>query len=153
MNKLTQHFTLAEMTASATARRLGLDNHPDADAQLRLIATAEMLERVRAKLNVPIIVTSGYRSPALNRAVGGVTSSDHSRGQAADIVAPAFGTPYRVAKTLAPLISTLGIGQVILEGVAGKQWVHLSTRMPEKVINRVITITDAGVRVGIHELA
>lgn len=151
--KLTPHFTLAELTASNTARRLGLDNAPDAEAQARLIATAEMLERVRATLCVPIIITSGYRSPAVNRAVGGVTSSDHSRGQAADIVAPAFGTPYRIAKTLAPLIGVLGIGQVILEGVRGKQWVHLSTRIPDKIVNRVITITDAGVRVGIQELA
>lgn len=151
--KLTPHFTLSELIASSTARRLGIDNTPDAEALVRLQATAEMLERVRATLGVPILVTSGYRSRAVNQAVGGVTSSDHSRGQAVDMVAPAFGTPFRVAKTLAPLVSVLGIGQIILEGVGGKQWVHLSTRLPEKLVNRVITITDSGVRVGIQELA
>ena len=54
---------------------------------------------------------------------------------------------------LAPLVSTLGIGQLILEGVKGKQWVHVSTRTPEKFANRIITITDAGARVGIQVLA
>ena len=68
-------------------------------------------------------------------------------------MAPGYGSPYRIAKTLEPLVSTLGIGQLILEGVGGKAWVHASTRVPEKVANRVITITTASVRLGIQELA
>lgn len=151
--KLSQHFTLAELTASNKARQLGLDNTPPQELMPRLVLTAEMLERIRSTLNVPVIVTSGYRGPQLNRAVGGVTSSDHTQGHAADIVAPGYGTPYQIAKTLAPLVSVLGIGQLILEGVNGKQWVHVSTRVPEKVANRVITITDAGAQLGIQELA
>ena len=67
--------------------------------------------------------------------------------------APAFGTPEQVARTLAPLVSTLGIGQLILEGVNGKRWVHVSTHAPERSVNRILTITDAGVRVGIQNLA
>ena len=150
--QLTEHFSLAELTASTTAQRLGLDNTPGEDERRRLLATAEMLERIRSTLGVPVVVTSGYRSPAVNRAVGGATSSDHARGQAADILAPGFGSPYLVAKTLAPLVQVLGIGQLICEGVKGKAWVHVSTRLPEKQINRVITITDAGVLVGVHEV-
>lgn len=150
---LTPHFTLAELTASSTAARLGLDNRAPPEIVPPLILTAEMLERIRGTLGCPVIVTSGYRGPAVNRAVGGVTSSDHTRGRAADFVAPAYGTPYQIAKLLAPLISALGIGQLILEGVKGKQWVHVSTVTPEKPVNRVITITDAGVRLGIQELA
>jgi hypothetical protein len=151
--KLTPHFTLAELTASSTARRLKLDNTPGADALRRLQGTAEMLERIRATLNAPVVVTSGYRGPRVNKAVGGVSSSDHMTGQAADIVAPAFGTPYQVAKALAPLVQTLGIGQLILEGIKGKQWVHVSTRIPDRPSNRVITITDAGARMGIQVLS
>ena len=151
--KLSQHFTLAELTASNKAQRLGLDNTPPQELMPRLMLTAEMLERIRSTLNVPITVTSGYRGPDVNRAVGGVTSSDHTQGHAADIVAPGYGTPYQIAKALAPLVSVLGIGQLILEGVKGKQWVHVSTRVPEKVVNRVITITDAGAQLGIQELA
>ena len=150
---LSPHFTLAELQASNKAAQLGLDNTPPQELVPRLIRLAEMLERVRSTLGVPVTVTSGYRGPLLNRAVGGVTSSDHSQGHAADIVAPSFGTPHAIATTLAPLVSTLGIGQLILEGVKGKQWVHLSTRVPDHLVNRVITITDAGARVGIQVLA
>ena len=150
---LSPHFTLAELTASAKAAQLGINNTPPPELLPRLVLTAEMLERIRSTLNVPIIVTSGYRSRQLNTAVGGVTSSDHTQGHAADIIAPAYGSAYQVAKTLAPLVSVLGIGQIILEGMKGKQWVHVSTRTPEKMSNRVITITDAGAQLGIQELA
>ena len=151
--QLTKHFTLAELTASGKARSLGLDNTPAPELVPRLLRTAEMLERIRATLGVPVIVTSGYRAPAVNRAVGGVTSSDHIQGHAADIVAPGYGTATQIARTLAPLVSTLGIGQLALEGVKGKQWVHVSTRVPDKPANRVITITDKGTQLGIQELA
>lgn len=148
--QLTPHFTLAELTRSSVAQARGLSNEPPPELLPRLILTAEMLERIRATLGTPVSVTSGYRSPQVNIAVGGATSSDHTQGHAADIVAPAFGTPYEVARTLAPLVSTLGIGQIILEGIKGKRWVHVSTHTPEKAVNRIITITDNGVAVGIQ---
>jgi zinc D-Ala-D-Ala carboxypeptidase len=151
--RLTPNFTLAELIASNTAQRLRIDNTPTPDALRRLQGTAEMLQRIRDTLGAPVIVTSGYRGPVLNRAVGGVTSSDHMSGQAADIVAPRYGTPYQVARALAPLVQTLGIGQLILEGIKGKQWVHVSTRIPDRQVNRVLTITDAGARSGIQVLA
>jgi len=150
--KLTPHFTLAELTASNKAAQLGIDNTPPPELMPRLVLTAEMLERIRSTLAVPITVTSGYRCRQLNVAVGGVTSSDHSQGHAVDFVAPGYGTPYQIAKTLAPLVAVLGIGQLILEGIKGKQWVHVSTRVPEKPANRVITITDAGAQLGVQEL-
>lgn len=151
--KLSPHFTLAEFVASNKAAQLKIDNTPPQELVPRLVLTAEMLERIRSTLNVPVIVTSGYRCPHLNRAVGGVTSSDHTQGHAADIVAPRFGSAYDVAALLAPLCSVLGIGQLILEGIKGKQWVHVSTHAPEKAVNRIITITDAGAFSGIVKLA
>lgn len=151
--RLSSHFTLAEITASTTARRLGIDNTPPPELLPRLMMLAEMLERIRATLGAPVIITSGYRSPPVNRAVGGVTSSDHTQGHAADFVCPGFGAPSQVARLLAPLVDTLGIGQIILEGVKGKQWVHVSTHAPERLVNRVLTITDAGVMPGIVGLA
>lgn len=150
--KLTPHFTLAELTASNKARAMGVDNTPPPEIVPRLVLTAEMLERIRSTLNVPITVTSGYRCRIVNQAVGGATSSDHTQGHAADIVAPGYGTPTQIARCLAPLVSVLGIGQLILEGVKGKQWVHVSTRVPDKPANRVITITDKGAQLGIQEL-
>lgn len=151
--QLTAHFSLDELTRSAKAEQLGIDNTPPPEIVPRLIMLAEMLERIRATLNCPVMVTSGYRCERLNVAVGGATTSDHPQGHAADIVAPGFGTPTEVARLLAPLVSTLGIGQLILEGVRGKQWVHVSTHVPERAANRVITITDAGVLPGIVGLA
>jgi hypothetical protein len=153
MNQFAPHFPLAELVSSNKAAQLKIDNTPPADVLQELVHTSELLERIRATLGVPVTVTSAYRCPALNRAVGGVTSSDHVTGQAADMVAPAFGTPYEIARLLAPLVSTLGIGQLILEGVKGKQWVHVSTRVPQYSRNRIITITDAGAQAGIVVLA
>ena len=148
--QLTKHFDLAELTRSSVAQARGLSNEPPPELLPRLILTAEMLERIRSTLDAPVIVTSSYRSPQVNIAVGGATSSDHTQGHAADIVAPMFGTPYDIARRLAPLVSTLGIGQIILEGIKGKRWVHVSTHTPEKAVNRIITITDSGVLVGIQ---
>lgn len=148
--QLTQHFTLAELTASSKARSEGLDNTPPPELMPRLVRTAEMLERIRTTLDVPVIVTSGYRSQAVNRAVGGVSTSDHSQGHAADFVAPGFGTPAQVARSLAPLVDLLGIGQLIYEHIGGKAWVHVSTRTPDKPANRVITISGKGAQLGIQ---
>lgn len=153
MHDLTEHFTFAEMTASNTAKQRGIINVPDSAALYQLAKTAAMLERVRALLGVPITVTSAYRSPMVNKAVGGRTSSDHCKGMAADIVAPRYGTPHAVAAAIAPHVSALGIGQLILEGIKGKQWVHLSIDPVDNPVNRIITITDAGTVPGIVELS
>lgn len=150
--QLSPHFTLAELVASTKATTMGIDNTPPQELVPRLVLVAKMLEGIRTTLATPIIVTSGYRCDALNRAVGSVKTSDHPQGHAADFVAPGYGSATQIAKTLAPLVSVLGIGQLILEGVKGKQWVHVSTRVPEKPANRVITITDRGTYLGIQDL-
>ena len=148
--RLTPHFTLAELTASTKARAHDLDNTPPPEIVPRLVRTAEMLERIRSTLGVPVIVTSGYRSQAVNRLVGGVATSDHTQGHAADIVAPAYGTPLQIARALAPLVPVIGIGQLIYEQFGASSWVHVSTRVPAQAINRVITITAQGTALGIQ---
>jgi zinc D-Ala-D-Ala carboxypeptidase len=84
--KLSPHFTLRELTASGTASRLGIDNSPG-EAELanlrRLCETA--LEPLRELVGKPISVNSGLRVPALNKAIGGSSTSAHVRGLAADI--------------------------------------------------------------------
>ncbi|MDA8522297.1 D-Ala-D-Ala carboxypeptidase family metallohydrolase [Acidovorax sp. NCPPB 4044] len=149
--QLTTHFTLEELTASTTAARLGLDNTPPAETVVRLQQLADMLQRIREHLCVPMIITSGYRAPAVNKAVGGVSTSDHQAGMAADFIAPSFGKPAQVARSLAPVVSVLGIGQLIYEHIGGKAWVHVSTRIPIKPSNRVITITGKGTQLGVQE--
>ena len=88
----------------------------------------------------------------MNKAVGGVTTSDHAQGRAADIVAPRYGTPLQIARALAPLVDVLGIGQLIYERFGSTAWVHVSTRVPDKRVNRVITITSAGTQLGVQEV-
>lgn len=149
---LTPNFSLTELTSSAKARQLGIDNQPDADTIAKLKSTALMLERVREALGAPVVVTSGYRCERLNKAVGGVSTSDHVSGQAADIISPAFGSPYDIAKKLSPQVKDLGVGQLILESAGGKQWVHVSRRVPSKSINQILTYSDRAYRTGIHQV-
>lgn len=120
MDKLTDHFSLAELTASETAARRGIDNTPSPEIVKNLIRTVQLLERVRVLLgSKAILVSSGYRSPALNAAVGGSKTSAHMQGLAADFICPGFGTPLAVCQRLESL--GLEFDQLIQEGT----WVHI----------------------------
>lgn len=150
------NFTLDEFCASDTATRLRISNVLPEDLEPAAWVTLAMLERIRAHLSkkagrdVPITILSGYRCERLNAAVNGSASSDHVKACAADIRAPAFGKPVDVARELSGHIEELGIGQLINEFPDGnKGWVHVSTRKPSKLINRIITITAQGVTAGV----
>lgn len=90
--QLSEHLTLAEVTKSQTATRLGIDNDPDAHQLAALKAIAEhIFEPVRNHFGVPIGISSGLRSKALNQAIGGSSRSQHCHGQALDIDADIYG--------------------------------------------------------------
>lgn len=119
---LSPHFTLAEMTVSQEAARRGIDNTPPPAVIDALKKTAQGLEAVRVRLGcAPIIVSSGYRSGALNAAIGGAKYSQHMTGQAADFLCPGFGSPVEVAAALRD--SGIEYDQLILEF---GRWVHIS---------------------------
>lgn len=81
-----KYFTINELTRSATAKRLGIDNTPNKNIRLNLEALGtNILDPLRDAWGAPIIVTSGYRCQRLNKAVGGASNSQHLYGQAADI--------------------------------------------------------------------
>lgn len=128
---MSRHFTIAELTASQTATRRGIDNTPPPAALENMARTMDLLEQVRLLANGPIMVSSGYRCPELNRAIGGSSTSAHVQGLAADINAPGI-TP----KRLAQLIQASGLifDQLIYEG----DWCHigLSAGVPR---NQVLT--------------
>lgn len=151
---MTPHFTLAEFCASDIAVRRNIDNTLPATLRPDAEQTLEMLERIRgflsnlARRDVPILLSSGYRCPALNMAVGSSGTSDHLRASAADWTAPAFGTPVEICRALALHVNTLGLGQLIHEF---GRWVHTSWRLPMRLENRIITITVAGTTRGIQE--
>jgi len=145
---MTPHFSLEEFTQSDTAARLSIDN--DLPIELREAAqkTLEMMERIRFHIDAPITITSGYRCKALNGVIGSKPGSDHTLAFACDFKAPKAGTPYDIAKSLAPVIGIVGVGQLILEFGT---WVHVSTKIPDKIINRIITIDNSGTRAGIWQ--
>jgi hypothetical protein len=119
---LSTNFQLDELTHSQTASRQGIDNTPDAATIERMKVTAYGLELVRKELgNKPILISSGYRSPSLNAAVGGRSSSQHILGQAVDFTCPTFGTPTEIVRRLVD--SDIQFDQVIVEF---SRWVHIS---------------------------
>ena len=82
-----KYFTIAEMTASNVARSKGIENVPLVEHKVALTALINnVLDPLREAYGKPIIVTSGYRSQILNKMVGGVPTSQHTKGEAADIV-------------------------------------------------------------------
>ena len=124
--RLSENFSLEELTASETAARKGIDNTPSEDVINNLKRLAAALQEVRALLNHrAILISSGYRSPELNQAVGGSATSDHCKGLAADFICPSYGTPNDIVRAIAA--SGLSFKQVIREF---DSWVHLS--IPEE---------------------
>jgi zinc D-Ala-D-Ala carboxypeptidase len=118
--RLSEHFTLGEFTFSEAATRRGLDNTPNSTVIRNLCRIAAVMEAIRMLLNKnTIVVHSGYRSEALNTAVGGVVTSAHCYGLACDFVCSKFGTPGEVA--LAVMESDIEYDQLILE----YGWVHV----------------------------
>lgn len=129
MTQLSPHFSLEEMTVTTT----GLRNHPD-DLQLdRLRRNAHNMEAVRDLLGYAIHVHSGFRSPAVNAAVGGAATSDHLNGDATDFACPEFGSPYDVAVAIQK--SGIKYDQLIQEGT----WVHISwgPRMRQEDLTKI----------------
>ena len=147
MSQLTTHFTLEEFTDSQTAARKGIVNVPRADSRERknLQRTAEVMEKVRALLgDKPILISSGYRGPKVNAAVGGSKSSAHMSGLAVDFSCPGFGTPRAICQKLHPHMQALGVDQLIHEF---NTWVHLGLRdgAPRHM---ALTIDNKGARSG-----
>lgn len=119
--KLSPNFTLEELTHSETAVRRGIKNEADAVIINNLTIVAANMESVRKLLNnSPITISSGYRSPAVNSAIGGSKTSAHMNGWAVDFICPRFGTPKDIVDKLKD--SAIKFDQVIEEGT----WVHIS---------------------------
>ncbi len=127
--QLTKHFSLKEFTKSQTADRKGLDNTPPQDIipKLSFLAT-QILEPLRERIQKPIIITSGYRSPQLSLAIGSSQLSQHCKGEAIDIEALGMST-LNLAEMI---INHFEFDQVILEcykkGDMNSGWVHVSLK-------------------------
>ena len=140
--KLSPNFTLAELTHSETAVRLGLDNTPSKEVEANLVRLARMLEEVRRLLGRPIMVNSAYRSPEVNKAIGSRPTSQHILGCAADIRVPGL-TPNDIVNLV--IKSTIEYDQIIKEF---DSWVHISipNKLSDKPRKRALIIDKLGTR-------
>lgn len=141
MTWTSKFFTLRELTASQTAARNGIDNVPTGAHLANLSDTAERMDAVRALLGKPVRVSSGYRSAALNKAVGGSSTSHHSIGYAVDFDCDAYGSPLEICKAVAA--SGIKYDQLIHEY---GEWVHISFHPQMRRQN--LTINKAGTFAG-----
>jgi len=130
MTKLSEHFSLAELIVSPTAKRLGLSNVPTQEHIANMTYVCEkILEPVRAHFGKPVQINSSYRAPLVNKAVGGSKTSQHSNGEAVDFEIPGVSNK-EVADWVA---DNLEFDQVILEFYNAKDgansgWVHASIK-------------------------
>lgn len=130
------NFTIAELVQSSTAEQLKINNNPPSIVKVHLTETITLLENIRAEWgkfcerhgieNPAIRVSSGYRSPELNKAVGGVKNSAHVEGYAADLQ-PVNGKQKEFEKFFATEFAHMGYAydQIIIEKSKTARWVHV----------------------------
>lgn len=129
-----KHFTIEELCRSETAQRKGINNTPTDNVRKNLTALVDnVLDPLRDWYGKPIRVNSGYRCPALNKAVGGVANSQHLTGQAADIDTDDRAENRKLMKHIE---DSLDFDQLIWEN--GGAWVHVSYRSDGKNRRQVL---------------
>ncbi len=118
-----KHFTLSELLRSGTASLRGIDNTPPAEAVAHLhLLVDNVLDPLREAWGKPIYVNSGYRCPLLNKEVGGSPTSQHMKGEAADITVGSRADNRRLYHLLMSL--HLPVDQAINE--RDFSWIHVS---------------------------
>ena len=127
MTQLTANFSLHELTKSETALRLNLDNTPGpVETEYLKILAENVLQPIRDHFQKGVKVNSGFRSIETNQATGGSRTSDHCKGQAADIEIPGVAN----ADLAQWIMDNLDYTQLILEfytpGIPDSGWVHVS---------------------------
>lgn len=126
MPKITEHFSLSEFQRSNTARKYNIDNTIPASAVANITTLCHnVLEPLRQHVGEPVEISSGYRCPALNAKVGGSNTSQHMKGEAADI-------RHNNVKTLIRwfiwMMDNLPYDQLIWEHRGTTYWIHVSYR-------------------------
>ena len=143
MEKFSKNFTYEELIQSATARRLKINNTPSKVQKESLRKLAEtILQPIRDKYGKPLIVTSGFRCEKLNKAIGGSKTSQHCKGEAADIrsVSDSVADNKALFDLILQMINKgeIKVGQLIDE--YGYNWVHVSLPRQNKTNNQILHI-------------
>ena len=125
--KLSEHFSLSEFEHSVTAIRCNIDNSVPSELIPHLRNLCErVLEPLRQHVGEPVIISSGYHCPELNRRVGGASNSQHLTGEAADICVN--NTP-KLRQWYVWMAENLPYDQLILEKKGKKCWIHVSCKL------------------------
>lgn len=131
-----KYFTMKELTKSSTSDKLGIDNTPTPEASVALSnLVTHVLDPLREMYGKPITVNSGYRCPKLNAAVGGAKTSQHMRGEAADITA---GSKTENKKLFELIRDNLPFDQLIDE--SNYSWVHVSYVSSSKNRKQILSL-------------
>lgn len=129
--KLSQYVSLLEVTKSDTATKRGIDNSPTPEHldNLKVICT-EVFDKVREHFDVPIYISSGYRSAGLNKAIGGSKTSDHNLGRALDLDQDFRGNGITNRDVFNYIRQNLDFDQLIWEFGSNENpdWVHVGYR-------------------------
>ena len=129
MSKISEHLDLAEVIRSEQAKRAGIDNTPTAEHIENFKKLAEnIFEPIRNNFRVPIHISSGYRSEALNKAIGGSKTSQHSRGEAIDVDMDGSSNGVTNKMVFDYAYKNLNYDQLIFEygTEENPDWVHVS---------------------------
>ena len=129
--KLSKYVSLAEVTRSDTAKRKGISNEPTPEHLENLKTICEdVFDKVREHFGVPIYISSGYRSAALNKAIGGSSTSDHNNGRALDLDQDGHGNGVTNMDVFKFIKDNLEFDQLIYEFGTDKNpdWVHVGYR-------------------------
>ena len=122
---ISQHVTLGELIRSETAKRLGISNMPTPEHIENLKAICEhIFEPIRAEFRVPIYISSGYRSKALNKAIKGSATSQHCKGEALDLDVDGHSHDITNKQIFDFIVAKLPFDQVINE--FNYAWIHVS---------------------------
>lgn len=139
--RISKNFSYDEMVYSATAERLKLDNTPNEKELAELVKLVNtILQPIRDKWGRAIVVTSGFRSEAVNKAVGGVKNSQHRLGQAADLKIGSRSQNKALFNFILNMVKNgeIKVGQLIDE--YNYSWVHVSLPREGKTNNQVLHI-------------
>lgn len=142
-----KHFTFSEFERSDTASRLKIDNRLPELAEAHIVELVDiLLDPLREAWGGPLIVTSGYRCPELNRAVGGSETSVHPAGWAADLVPGDGRSVQELVNFAVEWLTATGLpyDQLIDERSGGSRWLHLGIRNLKGEQRRQVKVYDNG---------